>query len=388
MVTAVYTILILANFDPTRSFGTMRRTQRILKGLTAHGWAVSAIYERSRTPGDASEWIVAEARSEVVETDLDYASVELLDPTNLAEIRRKESRKAIALDKVLKHSAPDCAWMPFPSHEFVSWALGRRNQAKLVREAGIPLVLDVQGVEARLLQSPILQFGSLTCEIRAVCRCDGAVFVDRYPWRVFADFVPGPSALIPNGIDTDFFRPGPNDRQETVTFVGRLSSERGIWTFLRAARELRGRNIPLVVAGSGPDYVRALRFCRANDLDVRFVGLLRPEDLLTVYRQSMVIANPLEIDGVSLASLEGMACGTAVVKSRDRSGDDLLGHGETALLVKRGDWKSLAEVIAALVDDAGLRKRLAKAGRAYVVENHSSTSEIDRIEKFLERVVR
>lgn len=62
--------------------------------------------------------------------------------------------------------------------------------------------------------------------------------------------------------------------------------------------------------------------------------------------------------------VEGMACGRAVVAIREGGAAELFADGEEALGCPPRDPAALAEAIARLVADAGLRGRLGRAGRA------------------------
>jgi glycosyltransferase involved in cell wall biosynthesis len=61
-----------------------------------------------------------------------------------------------------------------------------------------------------------------------------------------------------------------------------------------------------------------------------------------------------------------MACGVPVVSTSAGGVTDLVRHGENGLLAAPRDASAIAAQLSRLLDDAGLRRRLAGAGRATV----------------------
>ncbi|MEX8502574.1 MAG: glycosyltransferase family 4 protein [Leptothrix ochracea] len=109
------------------------------------------------------------------------------------------------------------------------------------------------------------------------------------------------------GVDLDAFSPhgARLDRGKAPVFlyVGRLAVEKNIDAFLKL--DLPGEKW---VAGIGPEEAR-LKRCYPG---VRWFGVLRGDDLATLYRTADVVVFPSLTDTFGLVMVEAMACGTPV----------------------------------------------------------------------------
>ncbi len=375
-------ILIVANFDLARSYGSMQRTRRVALGLARRGWDVVVSTEDSKSPIRAANWAGA-LIVDTIRTEIDYDDFTVVGPGSIRAMAQKEQSKAVAIQKLEDAHEFGWTWLPFPSHELVAAVLGRWRQYATLHEADAPVVVDVQGLEASLFRFPLARWASLLAEIREVSSCEGAVFVDQYPYDVLSDFVAGPTALIPNGIDISQFRPRSGVEARYLTFVGRLARERGIWTFLRAVRLLSGEALSFRVVGNGPAFPAAVNYCRRHGLPVSFLGNVPHENMPRVYRESLAVINPIHIDGISQISLEAMACGAVLVKSENKVSDEVFEDMKTAVLFPRGHVQALAEAMELIALDEEARQRISEQGRQMVRERYSQDREIERIESFL-----
>jgi colanic acid/amylovoran biosynthesis glycosyltransferase len=89
-------------------------------------------------------------------------------------------------------------------------------------------------------------------------------------------------------------------------------------------------------------------------------------------RAAAVLAAPCVVgldgnrDGLPTVILESLALGTPVVATPVTGIPEAVLHGQTGLLVPEGDAVALADALDRLVEDAGLRCRLAEQGRRHV----------------------
>lgn len=180
--------------------------------------------------------------------------------------------------------------------------------------------------------------------------------------------------IIPNGIDTELFRPDVpapaaiRDDVPAILFLGRFDPRNGLTNLIEAFKRVkgRGRRAQLVVVGDGPlrhHYYRQA----ANDPDVTFVGAVlegRPQ----YYAHSAIYACPTTKASFGITLLESMACRTAIVCSDILGFRDVVVHGREALMVPRDDSDALANGLVHLLDNEGLRNRLAETGRRNALE--------------------
>jgi glycosyltransferase involved in cell wall biosynthesis len=79
-----------------------------------------------------------------------------------------------------------------------------------------------------------------------------------------------------------------------------------------------------------------------------------------------VFAYPSEFEGLCLAVIEAQAAGVPVVATPVGGIRETVLHGETGLLVPRGDAQALGDAILQLLDDPDEAARLAAAARERV----------------------
>jgi glycosyltransferase involved in cell wall biosynthesis len=178
-----------------------------------------------------------------------------------------------------------------------------------------------------------------------------------------------PVRLIPNGVDRDHFSPTGDsaDRDRgapLLVCVGRLSHQKGQDVAIRALALLQDRQarLRLVGAESGAGERARLEALAASlGMADRIEWRGAVDDTAPEYRTADVVLAPSRWDGLSLALLEAMACGAAIVAS-DVNGSESL--GDAGVIVPPDDPKALADGIDRLVRDASRRHRLGESARA------------------------
>lgn len=261
-------------------------------------------------------------------------------------------------------------------HSSKAGAVGRIAAASLPRRRRPPVVFTPHGwswYSSRRLGPAYLRF-----ERWAARYADATVPVSQ---EEYADGLAhlrgrGGLRLIENGIDTDAYAPGSEPREKgLLVCVGRLSEQKGQDRLLRAVQRLRvedGRDdVRLVLAGDGPAYgeLRELAVVLGISDHVTFAGRVDPVPL---YRSAAAVVMPSRWEGLSIAMLEAMATGNAIVTTRVGGSGVLDGAG--VFVDGTSDEEvvaSLADQLARLLDDPGLRERTGAAARARAVERYS-----------------
>jgi colanic acid biosynthesis glycosyl transferase WcaI len=198
--------------------------------------------------------------------------------------------------------------------------------------------------------------------------------------------------FLPNGVDTDLFRPGGNNsagilRPGEVGFLyaGTHSYYQGLDLILDAAE--RVRDLPEVVfsfVGDGPEKVRLRREADRRGLtnvrfhDPRAVSEMPP--LFAESRASIALFRnvPLFRGGRPAKIFPSLACGTPVIFS---------GAGETAVLIESsgcglvtppGSPSELADAVRRLAKDPALAHELGDAGRRLVEREYTWSGIVER----------
>ncbi len=177
--------------------------------------------------------------------------------------------------------------------------------------------------------------------------------------------------VIPNGVDTSFFRP--NGRQPTdaftehprLLFLGRIEPRNGLGTLLDAMPRILARypNAVLTVAGDGP--WRGYYERRAQELgaSVRFAGQVFG-DRPAYYGSADLYLCPTTIASFGVTLLEAMACGTSMIVSDNLGFRSVIDGGEEAVIIPKDDPTVWAETTIALLGDPERRAAMGRAGVA------------------------
>ena len=160
----------------------------------------------------------------------------------------------------------------------------------------------------------------------------------------------------------------PLDGPPTVTFAGRLRTEKGVDVLVRAFARVRER-VPgarLSIAGAGPaePALRALIDGLGLGDAAVLHGQLGGESLERTLDRGWVHAVPSRWpEPFGLTATEAMMRGTAVVASDIGGLAESVVHGTTGLRVPAGDEGALADALSRVLSDRTLAERLGDAGR-------------------------
>jgi len=151
-----------------------------------------------------------------------------------------------------------------------------------------------------------------------------------------------------------------------VGFVGRLSPEKGIDTLFAAAS--RTPDITYKLAGSLGVYEGR----KDVPPNVELLGNLGPEDLAQFYRDAALIVTPsIWYEGFPGVVIEAMRHSRPVIVSDIGGLPELVGGGDTGVLVPPKDEATLAQAITELMQDPARRQTLGEAGFARVKSEYT-----------------
>lgn len=183
--------------------------------------------------------------------------------------------------------------------------------------------------------------------------------------------------LVPNGVDLERFcprgpcqrePPGPAPGGPLVVCVGRLCRQKGQDVLLAAWPEVC-RTVPgarLVLVGDGPD---AARLRDTAPAQVTFTGAV--DDPAGWYRAADLVVLPSRWEGMALAPLEAMACGSPVLAT-DVGGarESLPPQLAPRCLIPPDDPPALARALTDLLRDAEGLPALGEDGLRHVRAHH------------------
>jgi glycosyltransferase involved in cell wall biosynthesis len=176
-----------------------------------------------------------------------------------------------------------------------------------------------------------------------------------------------------------------------LLFVGRLASNKGLLTLVRAFATLARHDPTCTLVLVGEDGgMRSSVEAEIGRLGlgarVRFTGFLADERrLAAAFRDARLFVLPSDYESFGLVLLEALAQGTPVVASRIGGIPEFVPDGQAGRLVPPGDAVALGQALLELWDDSDRRKRWGEFGRTHVVPRYTWDRVVDRLlEVYLE----
>lgn len=185
--------------------------------------------------------------------------------------------------------------------------------------------------------------------------------------------------LAGSGVDLDRFRATPlplGDRPSIVVLPARMVPDKGIHTFVEAARILRrdGVNVRMVLCGPldpgnpkalSPEELTALTSDDANP--VEWWG--HREDMPTVYAEASVVALPSYYgEGLPLALAEAAAAGRPIITTDLPGCRDTVVPGDSGVLIPAKDAEALATAIASVLGNPSHAAAMGRRARELAEE--------------------
>jgi glycosyltransferase involved in cell wall biosynthesis len=183
-------------------------------------------------------------------------------------------------------------------------------------------------------------------------------------------------AVVPNGVDTDLFRPRPRLQRETLYLlsVSRIVPRKNIPVLIAAVDALlrEGAQVKLVIAGTGPDSEHVASLASARRDIVRYVGFVDEAKKRELLADSDVFVQLSTREGLSIATLEALACGIPCVVSDLPGVREPIDAGVTGYHVQNPeDVSDVARTLARLIADRARLDEMKRAARQVALERFS-----------------
>jgi glycosyltransferase involved in cell wall biosynthesis len=287
---------------------------------------------------------------------------------------------------------------PFPARRLrgpaAALTLGRRYETLIAPFAG-GAILPATYASARLHRRPFVLWASVWSQPRSLTHAltlpltrqiyrdaDAVITYGAHVSRFVANRRGTTEGVFvaPQSVEPDVFARAVSDAETAafrerhqlppghiVLYTGRLVPEKGVGVLLDAWRQVR-RPATLVLIGDGPLAHAARQTPRAH-----LLGPLPRQDLPTAYALAELtvvpsIPTPRFREPWALVCNESMHQSTPVVATTavGAVAGGLVRQGETGLVAPPGAASALAEAIARLLEDPGLRARLGTAAHIAV----------------------
>lgn len=176
--------------------------------------------------------------------------------------------------------------------------------------------------------------------------------------------------VIPNGVETARFKPinRPANPQVKILFIGRLIPRKGFQRVIQAlprVKELVQQPFQIEVVGTGDAKTELDQLAEqlgVSDL-VHYVGSVPYDRLEQSYQYADIFVLTSLSEGMPSVILEAMGCGLPIIASNVGGNNEIVREGENGYLIQGDDGETLAQRLAALINDVGLRQRMGFKSR-------------------------
>lgn len=356
-----------------RGNGLVMYSKQLTEGLEARDAQVVFFYHGS-----------SDEKTEQTYSQTTLRSLRLLDHDLVSSSRAKR-----LVQRTLTEELVDVA------HVSLSFSLLDLSLPALCHRLGIPIVATVHapydrrpslwGIGSRLLY----RLWSI-----ALAKYDAVVIFSREQREILGRYgVPIQHMhVILNGVDTETFSPGPSTykgevgAELLVVYCGRLDPEKNVGILVQTFLDL---DLPpshkVVIVGNGVEYQRLRN--RYSSESVIFTGLLEDKrELARILQSGDIFALPSQVEGLSIAMLEGMACGMAAIAT-DVGCDGEALEGAGIVIDPRNLGGQLRLALKILVENLDLRRSLGEKARRRVVARYSLQRNIDQVTALYEQLV-
>jgi glycosyltransferase involved in cell wall biosynthesis len=153
--------------------------------------------------------------------------------------------------------------------------------------------------------------------------------------------------IIPNGCDTQLFKPENNAKNKifTIVFAGRLVAQKDPFTFLRAIEQIKSDlTFKVIILGNGPLKEKMQNFVKKKKLEkkVIFEGWVDKQMVINYYRKAQVIVSTSKEEAMSIASLEALSAGIYMISTPVSGNTEIIEQGKNGDFIDFNNHAQLA----------------------------------------------
>ena len=219
-------------------------------------------------------------------------------------------------------------------------------------------------------------------------RADACLLTSRREREILRGLLPDkPAAVVPNGVDIEFYRPSESPIEpDSLVFTGLMSYRPNIDGVVYFVEEVLPRihqvrpSVSLTVVGAGA----GAEVERLAGPHVRVTGAV--PDTREYFMRAAVAVVPLRMgSGTRLKVLEGLAMGKPLVSTSVGCEGIHVKDGEHLLIAD--DPQALADAVLRALTDAPLAAALGRQGRALVEREYGWTAITAQLEVFYRQIL-
>ena len=230
--------------------------------------------------------------------------------------------------------------------------------------------------------------------------CDGENSKDAI---INLDINPKKIKIVYHGVDTRKFNSKQKDKEfiknlfgwekfPVVISVRFLVPKNDVETLIKAILLILKKipNAKFIIGGEGPEegYLKELAESLGISNSIRFVGWIPHDDLPKYLSSSDVYVTTSLLDGgISIATVDAMACELALVVTDIADNKKWIKDGENGFIVPTKNPKLLAEKVIYLLENKEIRKRFGEINRKIVKEKQNYEREMEKMEKLYKKII-
>jgi glycosyltransferase EpsD len=160
---------------------------------------------------------------------------------------------------------------------------------------------------------------------------------------------------------------GLKEDEKVILSVGELSKRKNQRTVINAVAQMKDGKIHYVLCGKGDQFNNLKQQASKLGLEDRIHFLGYRKDIIDICCQADVFAMPSYHEGLPVAALEAMYCGTPIVSSNIRGLEDIIKDGENGFLCNPDDSNAFSEKILLLLNDKEISNKFIEINKEKVL---------------------
>ena len=191
--------------------------------------------------------------------------------------------------------------------------------------------------------------------------------------------IPAHKAIyLPNFINAEDFTQS-YIHEDYFLYIGRLSSEKGLITLIKAMKHVKSST--LLIVGSGPIESSLKELTEKEEIpNIRFLGYKSGEELKKLISNCMFSVLPSEwFENAPMSILESMAYGKATVGSNIGGIPELIDNNGTGLVFEPGNALELADKLNFMIEKQYITTDMGKNARRKVEEKYNAGVHYERL---------
>jgi len=377
-------ILHVLQFSLPRLYGYSVRSDAIMRAQKAHGLDVVALTGAVEDMG--------QGRQEEI-NGIRYYRTPGKVPNSRRGLREWKLYRCLLqqLTKVAEIERPDVIHVHSPAYNaLAALSVARRRRVPCVYE--MRAVWEDAAADRKEVGTASIQYkAAQMLETYVLKRCSAVVTIcEGLKQEVLSRGISPDKILVaPNAVEPDSFKPRPYDAalaaelglngDPLVAYIGSLFGYEGVEDMLEAVpgvlQYFPKARFLVVGGGERQDAVRQ-RIVQMSDPRVQYIPRVPHERVRAFYSIADCLVYPRRSVRLTelvtpLKPLEAMAMEKPVVATDIGGHREMITHQETGLLYKAASGPALVDTLCRALGEPALLRKLARAGRDYVVEHRN-----------------